>query len=99
MKYCQKCGKEIMEQAVVCPSCGCAVNGNALTEQSSEKSNETSGFARAALGLAFIIPIVGLILGIIGCFKYKTPEYKKKCIVAIPVSIVAWIIWSAIMFF
>ncbi len=25
MKYCEKCGKEIMEEAVVCPGCGCAV--------------------------------------------------------------------------
>ncbi len=25
MKFCEKCGKEIMEEAVVCPGCGCAV--------------------------------------------------------------------------
>ena len=25
MKFCQKCGKEIMDEAVVCPSCGCAI--------------------------------------------------------------------------
>lgn len=25
MKFCSKCGKEIMEEAVVCPGCGCAV--------------------------------------------------------------------------
>ena len=25
MKYCQKCGKEIMDEAVVCPGCGCSV--------------------------------------------------------------------------
>lgn len=25
MKFCQKCGKEIMEEAVICPSCGCAI--------------------------------------------------------------------------
>lgn len=24
MKYCEKCGKEIMDEAVVCPNCGCA---------------------------------------------------------------------------
>lgn len=24
MKYCIKCGKEIMDEAVVCPGCGCA---------------------------------------------------------------------------
>ena len=25
MMFCQKCGKEIMEEAVVCPNCGCGV--------------------------------------------------------------------------
>ena len=25
MKFCSKCGKEIMEEAVICPGCGCAV--------------------------------------------------------------------------
>ena len=25
MKFCQKCGKEIMEEAKICPNCGCSV--------------------------------------------------------------------------
>ncbi len=25
MKYCEKCGAEIMDEAVVCPKCGCSV--------------------------------------------------------------------------
>ena len=25
MKYCSKCGKEIMDEAVICPGCGCAI--------------------------------------------------------------------------
>ena len=25
MKYCSKCGKEIMDETVICPGCGCAV--------------------------------------------------------------------------
>ena len=29
MKFCEKCGKEIMDEAVVCPSCGCAVKKEA----------------------------------------------------------------------
>lgn len=26
MKYCSYCGKEILEQAVICPHCGCPVD-------------------------------------------------------------------------
>lgn len=25
MKFCSKCGKEIMDEAVICPGCGCAI--------------------------------------------------------------------------
>lgn len=25
MKYCSQCGKELVDEAVVCPNCGCAV--------------------------------------------------------------------------
>ena len=32
MKFCSKCGNEIMDEAVICPKCGCAVE-NAQKEQ------------------------------------------------------------------
>jgi len=25
MKFCEKCGKELLDEAVICPGCGCAV--------------------------------------------------------------------------
>lgn len=25
MRFCQKCGKEIMDETVICPGCGCSV--------------------------------------------------------------------------
>ena len=31
MKFCSKCGKEILEEAVICPGCGCAVEGTQQT--------------------------------------------------------------------
>ncbi len=34
MRFCSHCGKEINDEAVVCPSCGCA------TEKFSEKANK-----------------------------------------------------------
>lgn len=32
MKYCQKCGKEIMDETVICPGCGCKVEGEKQTK-------------------------------------------------------------------
>lgn len=28
MKFCQKCGRELMDEAVICPACGCLVENN-----------------------------------------------------------------------
>lgn len=53
----QKCGSEIDDRAVVCPKCGVA------TGKSGE--DKASGLSIAALVLAFFIPLVGLILGIV----------------------------------
>lgn len=34
MKYCEKCGKELLDEAVVCPGCGCAVKAAPQKEDS-----------------------------------------------------------------
>ena len=31
MKFCQKCGKEIMDEAVICPGCGCSIKAESKT--------------------------------------------------------------------
>lgn len=51
---------------------------------------ETSGLATCSIVFAILMPIVGLILGIVGCVKYKTPALKKRCTIAIIISIVVW---------
>ena len=30
MKFCSKCGNELIDEAVVCPGCGCAVGGRVM---------------------------------------------------------------------
>ena len=63
MKYCSHCGKEIAEEAVVCPSCGCAV-----TAKSSEPDIPSTGLNV----LSFLMPFVGLILYIL--YHEKAPQ-------------------------
>ncbi len=58
---------------------------------------EKNTLATCALVFAFLMPIVGLILGIIGTVKYKSEKLKKQCIIAIPVSIVVWIISAVVL--
>ncbi len=77
--YCKNCGSEIDDRAVVCPKCGVA------TGKSGE--DKASGLSIAALVLAFFIPLVGLILGIVAK-KDAGEKSAKLAKAAIIVSVV-----------
>ena len=100
--FCQKCGKEILDEAVICVHCGCATgnqtpnNANTVTT-STPTISESSGLANSAILFAFLIPIVGLICGIIGTVKYKNPTYHNRSKGAIFISVGVWILSMAIM--
>ena len=66
--YCQKCGAEIADEAIVCPKCGCATgntiqsaNQMAVPAENEISSAKTMSILSIVLGL--LIPIAGWILG------------------------------------
>ena len=65
MKYCQHCGKELNDDAVVCVGCGCAV-----TAQYKDKPSFGMNL------LAFLFPIVGWIYW--GVTHNRTPKKAKS---------------------
>lgn len=67
MKYCSQCGKELVDEAVVCPNCGCAVQ--APVNQQEDKPSTVLNI------LAFLFPVIGLILFL--CFQKTTPVRAK----------------------
>lgn len=67
MKYCQQCGSQLVDQAVMCPNCGCAVQ--APVNQQEYKPSTGLNI------LAFLFPLVGLILFL--CFQKTTPVRAK----------------------
>ena len=71
MKYCSKCGKEIMDEAVICPGCGCAQENNVPGSNLGREAS--SNFGWSVLG--FFIPIVGLILYLV--WKETSPSKAK----------------------
>ena len=65
MKYCSKCGNELLDDAVICPKCGCAVEGMG----NPEAVNNRSGLQTAAK-----------IFMIIGCISMGVVPYTA-CLV------------------
>lgn len=59
MKFCTHCGKELMDEAVVCTNCGCAVNGANSLKGAAAGDDVPNGGLNI---LSFFIPLVGLIL-------------------------------------
>ena len=92
LKYCGKCGKEIMDEAVVCPGCGCAVRGSNML-----KSDDAPSTGFAVLG--FFIPIVGLILYLINkdSSPLKAKSAGKGALAGVITSIVFSVIYGAIV--
>ena len=67
MKYCQQCGSQLVDQAVVCPNCGCTVQ-EPINQQEDKPSTGLNV-------LAFLFPLIGLILYL--CFQKTTPVRAK----------------------
>ena len=69
--FCNNCGREIDDRAIVCPNCGVIVNKQALaTEQS-----QSNTFAIVGFIMSFFVAIVGLICSII--VLKKSPSLKN----------------------
>ena len=98
MKYCTTCGAVLVDEAVICPKCGCACENKSVA-----KKNDASSIGFAFLG--FFFPIAGLILYLV--WKDETPKKAKSAgkgaligfIVSIVISIVTIIASFALTYF
>ncbi len=94
MKFCEKCGQELVDEAVICPGCGCAV-GRPVSKESDLSRKGTS--SAVILGIASIItvllfPLAGHIPSIAGII-FGAREYKQsKQVVGLVLSIIGEVI-------
>lgn len=88
--FCSKCGKEIHDEAVVCPNCGCSTGKNVSAPGVPVEEDKTSG---GLIAVSILLPIVGVILGIVNLCKKKTKSGTTYLIVGI----VAWVVFAALM--
>ncbi len=67
--FCKTCGREINDDAVICPNCGCATG----------KSNSpiTTGESKKGIGVlfGFFLGLIGLIIGM--CIYKEGTEERK----------------------
>ncbi len=70
--FCQNCGKEIDDNAVVCVHCGVAVN-----KQANPMDNPEYQTAKTGMGilLALLLGVIGLVIGIL---LYPTGTYARS---------------------
>ena len=91
--FCKKCGKEILDDAVICVHCGCSTQEKTAVVN----TNDAPSTGMAVLG--FFIPLAGLIVWLIN--KDTKPLMAKSAgkgaLIGFIVSIVFSIIYGAVV--
>lgn len=90
MKFCQHCGKELMDEAVICTSCGCSVQ----TPNNNQTTAIDESISGGLVALSILIPLFGIIYWPV---KAKTrPKCAQTCGIA---AIISWAVSFVILMF
>ena len=85
MKFCSKCGKELVDDAIICTGCGCAV---VKPETNPVEDKVSVGLCI----LSALIPLFGIIYWPV---KHKeTPKKAQACGIT---ALVSWVICIILM--
>ncbi|MCB9498845.1 MAG: zinc-ribbon domain-containing protein [Bacillales bacterium] len=76
MKYCTYCGAEVMEEAVVCPHCGCPLKEGKSVAEDSKPVDDGHKLGVASIIAGIFVPLAGWICGGIGLSRAKKPTAR-----------------------
>ena len=62
MKYCEKCGNQLLDEAVMCPKCGYTITKPTYTKEQEEQSKIQARATWALIGSIAIIVITILLV-------------------------------------
>ena len=95
MKFCTKCGHELVDEAVVCTNCGCATGNTNTAHPAAAADAPSTGFSI----LGFFIPLVGLILYLVykDTAPLKAKSAGKGALIGFIVGIVVGIIYAILI--
>lgn len=86
MKFCSKCGKQILDEAIVCMGCGCPIE-NSSSSMSLFGERETDVVSVGLCILSAFIPLFGIIYWAV---KHRdTPKRARACGIT---GIVSWVL-------
>lgn len=88
--FCKKCGKEITDEAVICPHCGCATG----VQKKAEISQKQYKLSFGMLMLCTFLPVVGLVMGIV---ELSNNDHSPKGTAIIGQCIAWFIVWGIII--
>ena len=97
--FCKNCGKEINDQAVICPYCGVADDKSKLNQMSDQTKKYDYPSAGYAI-LCFFFPIVGLILYLVwrDLYPLKANSCGKGALIGIVFNFI-WFLANIFLFF
>lgn len=89
MKFCEHCGNEVLDDAVICPKCGCSVNNGSRMQSQAQPQGQVppmmdsySGLSIAGFILSFLGALLGLILSIVAYNDAKKTGSQKSLTLA-----------------
>lgn len=88
--FCTNCGAEVLDKAVVCVKCGCQL----LKEEACAMGAWTKNQMITYGILGFIIPIIGVIMGIIGLCKEPR---RTQGVILLAIGLFAWFFWMGFL--
>ncbi|MBQ3063273.1 MAG: hypothetical protein IJC99_00510 [Clostridia bacterium] len=96
--FCQKCGKEIDNEAIICVGCGCAVAGKYAAPATPAPQKEVAKSVNPALVVwswicAVLMPFISIILSIIGLSKYKNASGRGSFVASLIASSVYFVFY------
>ncbi len=87
MKYCRYCGKELLNEAAICPGCGCPAEDQSTPAFTPAPQKEKKKISKKVIILASVGAFI-LILGILALMIFPRPNLEMDDLCHIPSSYV-----------
>lgn len=97
MKYCTHCGSEIMDEAVICVHCGCAVENSSVKKDEEMLEYANKAWTYALIGIFFAVFSIPALVYASKSKSKNNDKFCKKAKEAFITAIIELILWSFLL--